>query len=86
MSTSGRILVCEQGHRFYMVSTKPSGRSAVRCRTKTCPVRGMLTREKDAVTLTVSREYSGNEISTVILLVRVTTATTLACWRCLLTS
>ena len=62
--------MCDQGHRFYMVSTKPSGRSAVRCRTKTCPVRGMLTREKDAVTLSVSLEYSGNEISTEILLVK----------------
>merc|ERR1712183_348831 len=48
----GRILVCEQGHRFYIVSTKPSGRSAVRCRTKTCPVRGMLASQRDAVTLT----------------------------------
>ena len=41
----------------------------MRCRTKTCPVRGMLTRQRDAVTLTVSLENSGIEISTQILLV-----------------
>ena len=50
--------MCEQGHTFYIVSTKPSGKSAVRCRTKTCPVRGMLTSQRDAVTLSVSRDNS----------------------------
>ena len=73
--------MCEQGHSFYIVSTKPSGRSAVRCRTKTCPVRGMLTSQRDAVTLTVSLETSGIEILTQLLLVREITATTLAWWR-----
>ena len=78
--------MCEQGHSFYIVSTKPSGRSAVRCRTKTCPVRGMLTSQRDAVTLTVSLENSGIEISTQILLVREITATTLAWSRFVSTS
>ena len=41
----------------------PSRYCAVRCRTKTCPVRGMLTSQRDAVTLTVSLETSGIEIS-----------------------
>ena len=75
--------MCEQGHTFYIVSTKPSGKSAVRCRTKTCPVRGMLTSQRDAVTLSVSRDNSAVEMSTQILLGRVTTATTLAWWRVL---
>ena len=35
----------------------------MRCRTKTCPVRGMLTSQRDAVTLTVSLENSSIEIN-----------------------